>query len=370
MPIYMDRHDVSEEVTAEHVAQLHQEDLKIEHEFNCKGLTYWFDGNRKTAFCLVEAPNKEAIQKMHNQAHGILPHKIIEVDENLVESFLGRIEDPKNKSDNIINIIDDPAFRIIMVIESNNHLSRLEANQFGLFAQKFHNSVSKSIKKFKGNIVKSDNNNYLVSFKSVSNAVVCSLKILYNIKYTTPKFDLAYRKVNIALSSGIPVTENENIFEDAIVLATRMCEVVRNKLVISKEVKELYQNENRNVIIDSKLIKVLNFKEEKFLTQLMDSIKKTWNKPDFKVSYLSKQLGYSTSQMYRKLKSLTGKSPNNFIREFKLQKALDLLHKQHGNISEIAYETGFNSPAYFSKCFMKKFGILPSIYAKHNVANS
>lgn len=63
MPIFMDRHDVSDEVTAENVAQLHQEDLKIQHKFNCRGLTYWFDGVRKTAFCLVEAPNKEALKK-------------------------------------------------------------------------------------------------------------------------------------------------------------------------------------------------------------------------------------------------------------------------------------------------------------------
>jgi AraC-like DNA-binding protein len=358
---------VSEEVTAEHVAQLHQEDLKIEHKFNCKGLTYWFDGNRKTAFCLIKAPNKGAIQKMHDKAHGTLPHKIIEVDENVVESFLGRIEDPKSNEIDGLNIIDDSAFRIIMVIESNNYLNRLEANQFGLFAQKFHNSVSKSIKKFKGNIVKSDNNNYLVSFKSVSNAVACALKILYNIKYTTPKFDKAYRKVNIALSSGIPITDNENIFEDAIVLATRMCEVVKGKLVITKEVKDLYQKENRNAMIDSKLIKVLHSKDEKFLTQLMESIKKTWNKSDFKVVNLSKQLGLSKSQLYRRLKSLTGNPPNNFIRDYRLQKALELLHKQHGNISEIAYDTGFNSPTYFTRVFKKRFKILPTSYLKSSV---
>jgi len=370
MPIYMDRHDVSEEVTAEHVAQLHHEDLKIEHEFNCKGLTYWFDGKRKTAFCLVEAPNKEAIQKMHDQAHGELPHNIIEVDENLVESFLGRIEDPENNKNTGLNIINEPGYRVIMIIESNSYLNRLEHNQFGLFTQKFHKSILKSIKYFRGRIVKSDNNNYLVSFKSVSNAVYCALKISYNIKYTTPKFDLAFRKVNIALSSGAPVTDNENIFEEAIVLATRMCEIVKNKLVISNEVKELYKNENKNAIIDKKLIKVLNIKDEKFLTQLMESIQKTWSNPNFKVGLLSKQLGYSKSQLYRKLMSLTGKSPNNFIREFRLHKALNLLHNQHGNISEIAYETGFNSPAYFSKCFMKKYGILPSKYSKQNVANS
>jgi len=83
----MDRHDVSETVTAENVAELHREDLKIEHQFNCRGLTYWFDEKRKTAFCLVEAPNKEAVLKMHNQAHGDVPHRIIEVDETIVKSF-------------------------------------------------------------------------------------------------------------------------------------------------------------------------------------------------------------------------------------------------------------------------------------------
>jgi len=371
MPIYMDRHDVSEEVTAEHVAQLHHEDLKIEQKFNCRGLTYWFDGDRKTAFCLVEAPNKEAIQKMHDQAHGALPNKIIEVDENLVESFLGRIEDPKsNITDNGLNIINESAFRVLMVIKKSSYLSRLEANQFSLFSQKFHNSVVKSIKHFKGNIVKRDNYNYLVSFKSVSNAVYCALKIQSNFKYITPKFDIPNRKINIALSTGDPVSHTEVIFEEAIVLASRMCEIVKGQLIISSEVKTLYNSENRNAVIDTELIKVLNISDEKFLTKLMESIKKTWSNPNFKVGLLCKQLGYSKSQLYRKLKSLTGKSPNNFIREFKLNKAIKLLYNQQGNISEIAYETGFNSPAYFSKCFMNKYGILPSKYSKQNIANS
>ncbi len=59
MPIYMDRHDLSDAVTAEHIARLHQEDLKIQDQFGCRGLTYWFDEKRKTAFCLIEAPNEE-----------------------------------------------------------------------------------------------------------------------------------------------------------------------------------------------------------------------------------------------------------------------------------------------------------------------
>jgi len=58
--------------------------------------------------------------------------------------------------------------------------------------------------------------------------------------------------------------------------------------------------------------------------------------------------------------NLVGKSPNMFLRDYRLKKALELLEKHRRNISEIAYETGFSSPAYFSKCFHKKYGILPS----------
>ena len=50
MPIYMDRHEVSELVTSENVAQLHNEDLKIQHEYNCRALTYWFDDIKKSPF--------------------------------------------------------------------------------------------------------------------------------------------------------------------------------------------------------------------------------------------------------------------------------------------------------------------------------
>ena len=367
MPIYMDRHDIPKEIKAAHVAEMHQADLKIEHLFGCKGMTYWCDEDRNTAFCLIEAPNKKAIQEMHNHAHGEFPHSIIEVDEKIVESFLGRIEDPEKAKDTTLNIINDPAFRVIMVIETSDYLNRLEANQFNIFTQKFHNSVLKTLKKFKGRVVRKDNNSYLVSFKSVSDAVSCSLKIKFKFKYVTPKFDHVNRQLKIALSSGVPVTSKDNIFEDTTTLATRMCEVINEELVISSEVKSLFESENRNVTIDEEVIRVLNPSEELFLTQLMDYIEDNWNKPNFNVGNFSKELGYSKSQLYRKLKKLSGKSSNNFLRAFRLDKALGLLHKQYGNISEIAYETGFNSPAYFSKCFMDKYGILPSKYMQQHI---
>src|SRR5680860_417706 len=121
MPIFMDRHVVSEAVTAEIVAQIHQEDLKIQHKYDCRGLTYWFDDARKTAFCLIEAPDRNAIVEMHHHAHGNVPHQIIAVDKTIVESFLGRIEDPEKAQNTNLNIINDPAFRTIMMVTIENH---------------------------------------------------------------------------------------------------------------------------------------------------------------------------------------------------------------------------------------------------------
>ncbi|WP_289053971.1 helix-turn-helix domain-containing protein [Carboxylicivirga marina] len=73
-------------------------------------------------------------------------------------------------------------------------------------------------------------------------------------------------------------------------------------------------------------------------------------------------MGVSKSQLYRKLIALTALSPNDFVKEFRLNEAMSLLNKQEHSISDIAYETGFSSPSYFSKCFKKRYGILPSLY--------
>src|SRR4051794_37420326 len=142
MPVYMDRHDVAGTVTAEHVAQIHQEDLKIQDQFGCRGLTYWFDEVRKTAFCLIEAPNAEAISNMHSHSHGDIPNQVIEVDMGVVESFLGRIQDPKKTENTELNIIKDSAFRTIMVV-SLKQLSLLphHSNSFAKCLHDFYSAI-------------------------------------------------------------------------------------------------------------------------------------------------------------------------------------------------------------------------------------
>lgn len=363
MPIFMDRHNVSETVTAENVALLHLEDLKIQHKFGCRGLTYWFDEIRKTAFCLIDAPDEQAIEKMHNQAHGQVPHWIIEVNPNIVESFLGRIEDPKRAQNADLNIINDPAFRTIMVARLERfYLKKNEPLAINTLFDNDNSSVAKICNEFEGRIAQQDEDGFLVSFESVSNAVLCALRLQSVFVGLTNEIDNTSKGLKIGLSAGVPVTEKKTLFEDTIRLAERMCYVTKAGIVVSSEVKDLYKSENLNTFIDESQVYALTPLDEKFLDLLMDFTENTWRNTDLKVEDFSQPLGYSKSQLYRKMIFLFGKSPNAFIKEYRLNKALELLTRRTENISEIAYETGFNSPSYFSKCFQKRYDLVPSDY--------
>jgi len=110
MPIFLDRHDVGE-FSAEDIAELHIKDLEIQDKYGVKFLTYWYDAERRTTFCLVDAPNKETADKVHAEAHGHVANEMIAVDLSAVEAFLGRIQDPPAAK---TEPIDDSAFRAIM----------------------------------------------------------------------------------------------------------------------------------------------------------------------------------------------------------------------------------------------------------------
>ena len=363
MPIFMDRHDVSDRVTAEVVAQLHQADLKIQHEFNCRGLTYWFDEKRKTAFCLVEAPNKQAIQEMHNHAHGEVSHLIIEVEANIVESFLGRIEDPVKALNTELNIINDPAFRTIMVIRwPKKSLKIKDLIQSDIDVQRYNESIIETLNLFRGRLVKQQKHSFLVSFESVSNAVSCAVELQVGLKSFLEINTQLNNELKIGLSAGLPVTGKDALFEDTIKLAERMCDTIKAEIIISSETKELYESENYNTVLKHNQVFPLKPEDEIFLNRLIDYVEKIWSEASIKVEDFNKPLGYSKSQLYRKLNALTGKSPNTFLKEYRLNRALNLLQLQCMNISEVAFDAGFSSPSYFSKCFQKKFGISPSDY--------
>jgi AraC-like DNA-binding protein len=144
-----------------------------------------------------------------------------------------------------------------------------------------------------------------------------------------------------------------------------MCEAVKGEIIVSAEVNYLYKKENPNGLFEKNEVIPLTANDEKFLTGLMDYAESAWNNDRFSVGNMDTTLGCSKSRLYRKVLSLTGKSPNTFIIDYRLKEAVKLLNKNAGNVSEIAFVTGFNSLSYFSKCFQKKYNCLPSSLLYH-----
>jgi signal transduction histidine kinase/ligand-binding sensor domain-containing protein/DNA-binding response OmpR family regulator len=103
--------------------------------------------------------------------------------------------------------------------------------------------------------------------------------------------------------------------------------------------------------------------DEKFLKLALEIIEKQIDNPDFSVDEFSKEMFMSRVTLYRKINSLTGKSPLEFIRSIRLKRAAQLLDKSGMSIADVAYQVGFNNPKIFRKLFKEEFRITPSAYA-------
>ncbi len=370
MPIYMDRHDLSS-VTARDVAEAHQQDLKIQDDFQCKALTYWFDEQRGMAFCLVEAPDEHCVKEMHDHAHGLVPHRIIEVDKSVVNAFLGRIEDPEPArliDGTDLPIIDEPAFRTIMCV-SLTGLSFLKLTHGSEEAAKlisgYFNLINSVVEMNGGSMANHRGNQYIISFASVSKALSCARDLQQGILSISGETLDKNVRVNMSISAGFPVEGQNELFGGAIQLARQLCEVVSGgRLIISSAVSDLLENEGIDHLEKEVKVQALRSSDEDFMYNLLEITKSGWSEPGLDVNTYCRELGLSRSQLYRKTTALTGQSPNEFLKDYRLRKALELIEKKQGNVSEIGFITGFSSPSYFSKCFKRKYGVLPSELAR------
>lgn len=102
--------------------------------------------------------------------------------------------------------------------------------------------------------------------------------------------------------------------------------------------------------------------DEKFLKQALEIVERHIDDPDFSVEDFSSEMYMNRVTLYRKILSITGKTPIEFIRSIRLKKAAQLLEKSGMSVAEIAYEVGFNSPKNFTKFFKEEFKVLPSQY--------
>lgn len=105
--------------------------------------------------------------------------------------------------------------------------------------------------------------------------------------------------------------------------------------------------------------------DEKLIKNAIKLVEENIDDSDFSVEKLSKELGISRVHLYKKLTSITGKSPIEFIRVIRLKRAAQLLRESQLTVSEISYQVGFNNPKTFSKYFKEEFDLLPSQYQQN-----
>jgi class 3 adenylate cyclase len=221
----MDRHYV-EGATRHAVADAHQKDLALQEKYEIKFLTYWFDEIRCTAFCLIEAPNRETIERAHNEAHGLVPNEVLEVDPAVVEAFLGRIKDPPAPPTKTDGVSIDAGFRAIMFtdLKDSTRMTLLYGDAKALHLMHVHNAlIRNSLNSSRGREVKHTGDGIMASFLSVSDAVECAIAIqkafaAYNQEHgETPLY------VRIGLSAGEPIEEHGDLFGKSVQLAARLC---------------------------------------------------------------------------------------------------------------------------------------------------
>ena len=99
--------------------------------------------------------------------------------------------------------------------------------------------------------------------------------------------------------------------------------------------------------------------EQVFLEKLNEIVEANLQNEQFGVAEISREMGLSRSGIHRKLRAITKKSVTQHIREYRLQKAMEMLRHHEATAAEIAFRVGFSSPAYFNKCFHEYYGYPP-----------
>jgi class 3 adenylate cyclase len=241
MPIFMDRHDLKG-TTAEELAIAHQKDVAVQDRYGVKFLTYWFDPQRGTTFCLVDAPDKETAQCVHREAHGFVAGEIVEVALSAVEAFLGRIQDPEPQAGQGSPELD-PGHRAIMftdIVGSTKMTARLGDRMATELVRAHDSIVRRCLSRSGGREVKHTGDGIMAAFVSTAQSVDCAIAIQrdfqrYNFGNAEPIH------IRIGLDSGEPVEDCNDLFGATVQRAARLCSSASvDRILVSENIYREY----------------------------------------------------------------------------------------------------------------------------------
>jgi class 3 adenylate cyclase len=242
----MDRHD-NKGATAKSVADAHQKDLELQDKYGVKLMTYWFDQSRGAVFCLIDAPAKERVRQLHEEAHGSVPHKIVEVNPEAVEAFLGRIQDPAPSTAGPHGPSGethvDSAFRTIMFTDMKDSTAittRLgDSEAIELF--RTHNALTRDVlAQYNGREIQHTGDGFMVSFTAASQAVGCAISIQKALFAHNDKHPDTNINVRIGICAGEPVEEDQRLFGSTVQLTSRICDKAEpDQILVAPVIRDL-----------------------------------------------------------------------------------------------------------------------------------
>lgn len=228
MPLYMDVHKKIPATRVEDVAQAHEMDLAVQDQYNVRYLRYWFNQEAQKVFCLCEAPSAETAVKVHEVAHGLIPEEIIEVQDSLVEAFMGTSSEsleasrlPASAGGGL-----DPGFRTILFtdMEGSTPVTQKLGDEQMMELLRIHNDIIRGALHARGgNEVKHTGDGIMASFIQPRRALECAIDVQRQFAVHNQNEDHVPIRVRIGLSAGEPVEENRDLFGACVQLAARAC---------------------------------------------------------------------------------------------------------------------------------------------------
>jgi class 3 adenylate cyclase len=246
MPLYMDIHNLPEGTTPEDVAKAHAKDMETQKKYGVEYTKYWVSESGKKVFCLAHAPNAEAAEQVHREAHGMMPEKIIEVQPELAEGFLGGVE--TNAAGAVIfpgggADARDPGIRTVLFTDvvNSTSLTQLLGDEAALVMLGVHDTIVRdALSALGGREIKHTGDGIMASFVSTAGAVRCAMQIQRELEKHAQKNSEHALKVRVGAAVGEPVEQNNDLFGSTVQLAARLCAHAQpEQILVSNAIAEL-----------------------------------------------------------------------------------------------------------------------------------
>jgi class 3 adenylate cyclase len=225
VPLFMDRHEPPPGGvfrTRDDVFNGHELDLSIQDRYGARFLGALIDLDQQTGFCICEAPDAEAVQAVHREAHGRTYSKIIEIDHDTMKAFLGVTKSLDELGHQ--GIAFQPTLRTILFtdLEGSTEMNRQLGDERALAVRRRHDEIiSAALATTGGRQVKTLGDGVLACFMSVVTALECAVRIQQGVA-SIAGADWPLR-VRVGLAAGEPVADGDDLFGLAVNLASRVC---------------------------------------------------------------------------------------------------------------------------------------------------